>query len=52
MLTVQDIAERLGVHENTVYKRIRLGELHGSKVGRVYRVDPRDLDAYLARNRK
>lgn len=52
MLTVQDIAERLGVHENTIYKRIRLGELPASKVGRVHRIDPRDLVSYLARNRK
>lgn len=52
MLTVQDIAERLGVRENTIYNRIRLGELPASKVGRVHRIDPRDLESYLVRNRK
>lgn len=52
LLRKREVIERLRIHENTLYKMIRVGDLPATKVGRTWRVDERDVDAYLARNRK
>jgi excisionase family DNA binding protein len=53
MLSVQDVVERLGVHEQTVRRWIKSGELVayalGDRAG--YRVSPQDLQAFLDRRR-
>ncbi len=52
MYTVRDVRDRLGVSDQMVYKLVRTGKLPAYKVGRLVKIEPRDLDAYLARNRK
>ncbi|MCA9311727.1 MAG: helix-turn-helix domain-containing protein [Phycisphaerales bacterium] len=47
LLTLEDAAETLGVDYKTVYRLVRAGELPAGKVGRVYRIDPDDLEAYF-----
>jgi excisionase family DNA binding protein len=48
-LTVAEIVERLRVHENTVRRWLRTGELPGRNFGgrTGYRVRASDLDAFL-----
>jgi excisionase family DNA binding protein len=43
LLTLNEAADRLGVHYMTVYRRIRLGMLKARKVGGQWRIDPVDL---------
>ncbi len=42
-VTLQDAAERLGVHYMTVYRYVRLGRLPARKVGGVWEVEVADL---------
>jgi len=48
-LTVQQIAERLQMHEQTIRKWLRTGELSGVLLGDKggWRVRPRDLEVFL-----
>ncbi len=41
------VAEYLGVSERTVYNRVRSGELPAIKVGRLWRIRPSDLEAWM-----
>ena len=43
-ITLQQAADRLGVHYMTAYRYIRLGILGAHKVGGRWLVDPPDLD--------
>ena len=48
LLTVNEIAKRLKVNQQTVYNWIDRGSLHAVRVGsRRVRVTPSDLDAFL-----
>lgn len=47
LLTPQQVAERLQVTEKTVYRWLTEGRLGGLKMGRLWRVRPKDLDAFL-----
>lgn len=49
LLTVEQAAEYLQVHKVTVYKYIRLGWLPAAKLGKVYRIFRRDVEALLSR---
>lgn len=51
LVSVRDVARRLGVHPETVRRLIHDGRLRAVRVGRVLRVDPSDLDGFLARQR-
>ncbi|MDP2183765.1 MAG: helix-turn-helix domain-containing protein [Actinomycetota bacterium] len=42
------VAEYLGVTERTVYNKVRGGDLPAVKVGRLWRVRPSDLEAWLS----
>lgn len=46
-LTLEDVAELLGVNYQLIYRLVRAGELPAIRLGRVYRVTEEDLDAYL-----
>lgn len=48
-LTTGDAAARLGVSTPTVRKLLDSGELRGIRVGRVYRVARKSLEAYERR---
>lgn len=47
-LTVSEVAGRLRVSTMTVYRLINAGQLPAVRVGRSFRLRPRDLDGYLA----
>jgi acetyl-CoA synthetase len=46
-LTVEQVATRLQVHTDTVRGWLRDGTLRGHKLGRVWRIDPSDLEQML-----
>jgi excisionase family DNA binding protein len=46
-LTPEEIAERLKVVPRTVYRWLTTGSLRGVKLGRIWRVDPTDLQNFL-----
>jgi excisionase family DNA binding protein len=48
LLTLHEVAERLGVHYMTVYRHVRLGMLPAHKVGGSWRIDPADLTEEIA----
>lgn len=45
-LTITDICARLNIKKGTVYQLIRTGALPAFRLGRSYRVDPRDLQRF------
>ena len=49
LLTAAEVADRLRVSTMTVYRLIRRGELPAVRIGRNYRVQAGDLEAYLVR---
>lgn len=51
-LTLDEVAEKLGVEYKTVYRLVRNGELPAGRVGRVYRVDRTDLDTFFAQQKQ
>lgn len=48
-LTVREVADAMRVSTMTVYRLIRSGELHATRVGRSYRLREAELDSYLGR---
>lgn len=48
-LTLNDVANRLGVHYMTAYKYVRTGKLPATKVGGGWQVSEDDLDAFASR---
>ncbi len=47
LLTVNEVAERLGVAPHTLYRWFEQGRLGGVKVGRLVRFREEDIDAFL-----
>ena len=47
LLTVAQVAERLGLSRPTIYAMIRRGQLPSSKIGGCYYVAPSAVDALL-----
>ena len=47
LLTLDEVAAYLRVHERTVYRLLRQGLLAGRKVGREWRVHRLDLEAFI-----
>jgi excisionase family DNA binding protein len=47
LLTVDEVAERLGVAPRTLYRWFEQGRLGGVKVGRLVRFREEDIDAFL-----
>ena len=52
ILTVRQIAERLQVNTETVYRWLRDSKLTGYKAGRLWRVGEQDLEAFLGRRQE
>ncbi|MEA1963655.1 MAG: helix-turn-helix domain-containing protein [Candidatus Aerophobetes bacterium] len=50
--TVQEVAEHLKVTEITIYRLLKKGEIVGYKVGDSWRIDEKDLKAYIKRQKK
>ncbi|HEX6789608.1 MAG TPA: helix-turn-helix domain-containing protein [Gaiellaceae bacterium] len=51
MMTVRQVAELLGVHENWVYDQAAGGALPSYKIGGTRRFDPDELRAWIAERR-
>lgn len=51
VLTVEQAAEYLQIHKVTIYKYIRAGLLPAAKLGKVYRIYRKDLEAMMASSR-
>ncbi len=52
MMTVRQVAELLGVHENWVYEQAASGELPSYKIGGTRRFDPDELRGWIAEHRE
>jgi excisionase family DNA binding protein len=46
-MTLEDVADLLGVNYQLIYRLVRSGELPAIRLGRVYRVTQDDLNTYL-----
>jgi len=49
--TAQDLAEKLGVNIMTIYRYITAGKLKAYKLGKEFRIDKVEFDAFLKRAR-
>ncbi|GAA2454211.1 helix-turn-helix domain-containing protein [Actinomadura vinacea] len=49
MYSVEEVAERLGLHVRTVRGYIRSGRLKAVRIGKQYRIAPADLEALTGR---
>ena len=47
LLTPEDVARRLGIHRRTLLGWLQNGTLPGIRVGKLWRIDPDALDAWL-----
>jgi len=52
LLDVKQVQDILGLSERTVFRLIKNGELRGFKVGREWRFEEKDIDAYIERQRQ
>ena len=46
-ITVQEAAEILNIHPRTVTKYLTNGQLQGAKMGRIWRLDEKDVRAFF-----
>lgn len=51
LLTVEQVAQTLQVHWQTVLTYIKSGKLKALKLGRGYRIDPKDLETFIESNK-
>lgn len=51
LYSVREVADRLGVHPETIRRLIHEGRLDAVRVGRALRVEPSSLDGFLERQR-
>lgn len=47
MLSLKEVADRLGMHYNTIYNYVRSGELKAIKFKKVYRVEEQELEKFI-----
>jgi excisionase family DNA binding protein len=52
MMTVRQVAELLGVHENWVYDQAASGQLPSYKIGGTRRFDPDEVRGWIADHRE
>lgn len=46
-MSVEEIAEYLGVSKDTVYSRVAAGKMPAHKVGRLWRFKPSEIDEWV-----
>lgn len=51
-LTPQEVAEKLNIKKNTVYELIKRGDLAAYRVGRKFRIEWEDVEAYKKRRKE
>jgi excisionase family DNA binding protein len=49
-LSMREAAQAIGVSERTIWNAIRNGKLKASKLGRLVRIRPTDLERFVAGN--
>jgi excisionase family DNA binding protein len=49
--TLEEVADLMAVNYQLIYKLVRSGEMPAARLGKVYRVSRRDLDAYLEQSK-
>lgn len=47
LLTVQEVAGRLGLHHQTLRQAIKSGRLNALRIGRVLRIRPSDVELFI-----
>jgi excisionase family DNA binding protein len=52
LLNMKQVTAQLGLSERTVYRLMEEGELHPFKMGKAWKFDQSDLDAYVERLRQ
>ena len=52
LFSVKEVAAKLGVSKDTIWRRIRNGELPHHRIGRSVRIRWADVEEYLKRTRK
>lgn len=50
-ITAKEAAQKLGIHLDTVYHLLLTKKIPSYKIGRRYRIDPRELDGWLIEHR-
>ena len=50
-MSLEEVADFLGVTYQLIYRLVRAGELPAVRLGKLYRVARTDLDAYLSRSK-
>ena len=50
-MSLEEVAEMLGVTYQLIYRLVRSGELPAVRLGKLYRVSKSDLDKYLERSK-
>jgi len=45
--TAQDLADKLGVNIMTIYRYIKASKLKAHKIGKEYRIDKSEFEAFL-----
>ena len=50
LLSIKEVADRVGVGERSVFREIKRGNLRGLRFGKLWRVDEDELFAYMRRN--
>jgi excisionase family DNA binding protein len=50
LLSISAVADRTRLSEHTIRRRIREGDLPAVRLGRLIRIDPDALDAWLAKH--
>lgn len=51
LLTLSEAAQKLKLSEKTVRKFISEGKLEASKLGRIWRISPKDIDTFLSNSK-
>lgn len=52
LLTVDELAEYLGLKKQTIYNWLNQGKISGIKIGKVWRFEKREIDKWLRGCRK
>lgn len=52
ILTVQEVARRLKLTQVTIYRLLKSSQMPGFKIGASWRIDEKDLNAYIKKQKK